>query len=261
MSVLTAYTPISGSRFSTPEQAHFFMMNALLTSRMETGYPSNHEFPDEDVNVYLAGLLASRIQPAGGAFDEGLALSDADLFEAITAAPGARARYETYRAAADALLVSLGIFRNARGKRPGSTPRLAPPDAAYVGRAKAYYAIASSLAAGLARRGNAAADVLGKLSRGFERYLAVLSHLAGEHLGIVRGISDGTLYHLEHSTPARERSGVAEAYDRFLDRYSSYRRDPTPRGRQSLEEAARALRELDPSFAFDLGSLDRIKSL
>ena len=261
MSALTTYAPLAGSRFASTEQAQYFIMNALLYSRMEAGYPSNREFFDEDVNVYLANLLVSRIDPSPGAVPDAVACADAALFE-DAAARGDRARYELYRGCADALLVSLGIFRNARGRRPSSASRIAPPARTYIGRGKTYYAIASSLAATLARRGNAVADVLGKLSRGFERYLAVLSHLGGEHFGIVAAISDGTLYHLERSTnPALERSGAAEAYDRFLDQYSAYRRDPTPRGKHLLADAARAVREFDPSFAFDLDSLDGIKSL
>jgi hypothetical protein len=262
MNVLTVYTPFPRSRLASPERAQYFMMNALLYSRMEAGYPTNHEFFDEDVNVYLAELLSSRIQPArpGGAGDP--APADAELFEAAAAASGDRARYEMYRRSADTLLLALGVFRNARGRRPGSARRFAPADDLYIGRGKTYYAVAASLATALARRSNAASAVLGKLSRGFERYLAALSHLAGEYLGIVRGISDGTLYHLARAAePARTRVGLAEAYDRFLDLYSAYRARPTARGRRSLEEAVRALRGLDPSFAFDVGSLDRIKSL
>lgn len=261
MSVSTVYTPLSRSRISLPERAQYFMMNALLYSRMEAGYPTNGEFLDEDVNVYLAALLADRIQP-GAADHAGPAVADADLYEAAAAAPGDRARYMLYRRGADALLLALGIFRNARGRPPAGGRGIAEHERLYVGRGKTYYAVASSLAASLARRRSAASTVLEKLSRGFEGYLATLSHLAGEHFNIVRGISDGTLYHLERTAdPARCREGIAEAYDRFLDCYSAYRSRPSPEGRRALEEAARRLRALDPSFSFDPASLDRVKSL
>jgi hypothetical protein len=45
------------------EPDFFFMMNCLLYSRMETGFPSNHDFYDEDVNVYIANLLCSFMNP------------------------------------------------------------------------------------------------------------------------------------------------------------------------------------------------------
>ncbi len=259
MNVTTAYAPISGSRVASPEKAHYFLMNALLYSRVEAGYPTNCERFDEDVNVYLAGILAERISPRGAAGPPPL---DAALFEAAERAGGPRPRFELYRASADALLVALGVFRNARGRRPGSAPHLSLPVRAYIGRGKTYYAVAASLAAALHRRPTAVVEVLEKLSRGFERYVDVLSYLGGEYLGIMRGLSTGELYHLERSAAsARPRAGIGEAYDRFLDCYSSYRRNPSADAKRSLAAAVERLRELDPSFAFDMESFERVKSL
>src|SRR5690606_4366621 len=42
---------------------YLFMMKCLLYSRMETGLVSNKDYYDEDVNVYIAHLLNSFIQP------------------------------------------------------------------------------------------------------------------------------------------------------------------------------------------------------
>ena len=42
---------------------YLFMMKCLLYSRMETGLTSNKDFYDEDVNVYIAHLLNSFINP------------------------------------------------------------------------------------------------------------------------------------------------------------------------------------------------------
>ena len=45
------------------QPTYYFMINCLLYSRMETGLVSNQDFYDEDVNVYLAHLLHSFINP------------------------------------------------------------------------------------------------------------------------------------------------------------------------------------------------------
>src|SRR6185295_7534993 len=45
------------------QPTYYFMVNCLLYSRMETGLVSNQDFYDEDVNVYLAHLLHSFINP------------------------------------------------------------------------------------------------------------------------------------------------------------------------------------------------------
>ena len=262
MRTTTAYTPVSRSRLAPPEEAPYFMMNALLYSRLEAGYPTNQEFFDEDVNVYLAGLLSARIYARRPAVDaSSLARFDAALHEAAARADR-RAQFELYRSCADEILVSFGLFRNARAARPTACPLGAFPGRFWIGRGETYYAIARSRGASL--RGGAAAivEVMGKLSRRFERYAAVLSHLGGEHLGIVRGLSDGEIYHLARPAKAGpSRDTVAGAYDRFLDCYSACRRDPSPRAKDALEAAARELRALDPSFSFDVDTAGPVRSL
>ena len=173
MRVSTAYTPLCASRRPAPEEAYFFMMNCLLYSRIEAGYPPNSEFFDEDVNVYLASLLTSLIYPRprdGGS--RLVADSGISLFESADASAGPREKYLRYRANADHILVSLGVFKNARARRPDSVPHLALSRDGYIGRGIACYGLARSYAAQTFRRNTAVVDVLGKLSAGFERYLA-----------------------------------------------------------------------------------------
>ncbi len=263
MAIATLHTPPGIPRRISPQEAHFFIMNALLHSRMEAGFPTNDDCFDEDVNVYLAGLLVSIVNPsregteARGAFSE-----DASLFEAGGATAGTRGKYDLYRRAGDYTLVSLGIFKNARSRRPDSVPHLALSDAAHIGRGKAYYAIARAYAAQIHRRNTAIGDVLGKLSDNFERYLGVLSLMGGEHLNIFRQLSQGELFHLESVPRPAERSAeLATRYDRFLDLYSIYMRDRSARAREELAAAAGEVRAMDPSFEFDLDARERVKSL
>ncbi len=260
MAVATLHTFPGAPRQISPQEAYFFMMNALLHSRMEAGFPSNDDCFDEDVNVYLAGLLASLVYPLREADrTRGTPCGDASLFEAAGAAAGTRERFDLYRRAGDSLLVSLGIFKNARSRRPDSVPHLALSDAAHIGRGKAYYAIARAYAAQIHRRNTAIGEVLGKLSDNFERYLGVLSLMGGEHLNIFKQLSQGELYHLESAPRPVERSAdLAARYDRFLDRYSVYLRDKSASARDALVAAVEGVREMDPSFSFDLDARERV---
>jgi hypothetical protein len=262
MSVTTRYTPPGATHSLGPENVHYFLMNSLLYSRMECGFPSNDGYFDEDVNVYLAGLLASLMAGgAGNARRNRIAADDASLASMAEGAPSARERYELYRTNADHLLVSLGVFANARQRRPDSAARMHLAEAAYVGRGKAYYALAQSYASGLARRPTALSDVLGKLSRGFERYLAVLSTLRGEYLNLRERISDGALYHLERSAEAVERRGdMAVHYDRFLDAYSRYLHTGSAEAKERLAAICAEIRAIDPSFTFDIGDREPLTS-
>ena len=263
MCVSTVYTPLCASRRPSPEEAYFFMMNCLLYSRIEAGYPPNDEYFDEDVNVYLASLLTSLIYPrpheSGNAL---IATSDASLFETVNAAAGPREKYLRYRANADHILVSLGVFKNARARRPDSVPHLALSRAGYIGRGSTYYALARSYAAQTFRKNTAISEVLGKLSAGFERYLSVLSLMGGEHLNIFRQISDGEVFHLENASRLfGRRAELKLQYDRFLDLYSNYLRKKSPPAKQALDAAVREIRSIDPSFDFDVEKRERVSSL
>lgn len=263
MSTSTVYTPLCASRRPSPEEAYFFMMNCLLYSRIEAGYPPNDEYFDEDVNVYLAGLLTSLIYPSSHGTAAGfIASSDAALFETVSAEASPRAKYLRYRANADHILVSLGVFKNARARRPNSVPQFDLSREGFIGRGITYYALARSYAAQTFRRGTAIGDVLGKLSTGFERYLSVLSLMGGEHLNIFKQLSDGEVFHLELSSRSLDRRGDLKLqYDRFLDLYSNYLRERTPHAKQALNEAVREIRAIDPTFDFDVQKRERINSL
>ncbi|MDD4856870.1 MAG: hypothetical protein PHD74_02050 [Candidatus Krumholzibacteria bacterium] len=263
MCVSTSYTPICASKRPSPEKAYFFMMNCLLYSRMEAGFPSNDEHFDEDVNVYLAGLLTSLIYPASPRNPWRIAAAtDADIFEAARAARCPSEMCLLYRSSADRILVALGIYKNARMRRPDSVPLLALSSRGWVGRGKTYYALAGSYATQASRATTAISEVLGKLSNGFERYLSVLSLMGGEHLNIFRQISEGEIFHLENSSRSfGRREELVLRYDRFLDLYSGYLRNKSPRARQALMDAVRGIREIDPSFRFDVEERERVRSL
>jgi hypothetical protein len=262
MCVSTSYTPICVSRRTSAEESYFFMMNSLLYSRMEAGFPPNDEYDDEDVNVYLASLLTSLIHPGSSGNARYIASSDAAIFEAAEAARCPREKYLLYRSNADHILVSLGIFKNPRSRRADSVPHFALATRGYIGRGKTYYALARSYATQASRANTAISEVLGKLSLGFERYLSVLSLMGGEHLNIFRQISDGEIFHLENASRSFERRAeLKRRYDRFLDIYSGYLRKKSPGAKRALITAAREIRAIDPAFKFNLEERERVSSL
>lgn len=247
MSVTTIYKPLgSGS----PEETYFYMMNCLLYSRMESGFPSNDEYLDEDVNVYLANLLTETIGP-GNEKGRATACDDTSLFQRIRTTESPREKFMLYKGHADHLLISLGIFGNPKGSRTNAIPYLALSERSYIGRGKTYYSLAQSYAVETHRRHTAVADVLGKLSRGFEKYVTILSRLRSDYFNIHHRMSDGELYHLECSLDLEDRKrDLKELYDSFLDLYSSYRRKPSARVKKELDEVSSRIRALDPSFDF-----------
>jgi hypothetical protein len=249
MSVATLYKPLGAD---SPEETYFYMMNCLLYSRMESGFPSNDEYLDEDVNVYLANLLTETIGfGAGEAKDGSIVRDDASLFQRVRVLENPREKYMLYKEHADHLLISLGIFGNPKGSKSNSAPYMAMSENSYIGRGKTYYSLAQSYAVETRRRHTAVADVLGKLSRGFEKYVTILSRLRSDYFNLHHRMTDGELYHLGYSLDIEDRKEeLKELYDRFLDLYSSYRKKKTAALKKALDETASRIRVLDPSFDF-----------
>jgi hypothetical protein len=221
---------------------------------MESGFPSNGEYFDEDVNVYIANLLTSYIDPRQyGIYSKYVVPYDTNLFESIRLTDNPRVKYLYYKTNADFLLMATGIFHNPRGRRPNSTPHLNAPRRTYIGRGQAYYQLAQSYATETYRRSTAVTDILGKLSRGFERYVVVLSLMRGEYLNLFKRFSGGELYHLENSiTALGEKGKLGELHDRFLDAYAAYSKSRSQKRRKLLERLAADIRRVDPNFKFSI---------
>jgi hypothetical protein len=208
------------------QPTYYFMINCLLYSRMETGLVSNQDFYDEDVNVYLAHLLHSFID--------------------------SRLKYLIYKTNADFLLISIGIFDNPVGT---AAPRAKVPSSeeAYIGRGKTYYHFAYSYAQHVHRKNQGVAEVLEKLSVGFEKYIKILSHMRGEYLDLMSRLSKGEVYHLERSVNEDTRQEMLRLkQDELLELYSAWKREPNEETEENMERVVGEIRQINPSFKFEL---------
>jgi hypothetical protein len=235
------------------QPTYSFMINCLLYSRMETGLVSNQDFYDEDVNVYLAHLLHSFINPEY--VDQSkkfLSKYDTDVFRRLQSSTDARLKYLIYKTNADFMLISIGIFDNpmvpevSRGKSQ-------PSEEAYIGRGKTYYHFAYSYSQQMHRKNAGVGDVLEKLSVGFEKYLRILSHMRGEYLDLVKRLSHGEVYHLERSIDEQSQQEMLRVkQDELLELYSAWKQEPTKETTENLERVVSEIRQLNPDFKFQL---------
>jgi hypothetical protein len=236
------------------EPTFFFMLNCLLYSRLETGFPSNQDFYDEDVNVYLANLLCSFMKPEyHRRAKRYLSPYDTSLFEGIENSTDARLKYTIYKTNADFLLISIGIFNNADAKRPDSAQIFRNSEEAHMGRGKAYYHFAYTYSQSMFKKSTGITEILEKLSKGFERYVEILSHMRGEYFNILDRLSQGEVYHLERSVDHAEATRELRALqDQFLDVYSEYLQTRREDLRRKVEDLAKKIREIDDSFDFHI---------
>jgi hypothetical protein len=235
------------------QPTYYFMINCLLYSRMETGLVSNQDFYDEDVNVYLAHLLHSFINPEYVEQSKKfLSKYDTDVFRRMSTSTDARLKYLIYKTNADFLLVSIGIFDNPHAAETHRS-KLQPSEEAYIGRGKTYYHFAYSYAQQVHRKNAGVSEVLEKLSVGFDKYIKILSHMRGEYLDLMRRLSSGEVYHLERSVDEHQQQEMLRVkQDELLELYSRWRSEPSRETELSLERVVSEIRVLNPEFKFEL---------
>jgi len=235
------------------QPTYFFMVNCLLYSRMETGLVSNQDFYDEDVNVYLAHLLHSFINPEYVEQSKKfLSKYDTDVFRRLSNSTDARLKYQIYKTNADFLLISIGLFDNPV-MAEAARAKLQPSEEAYIGRGKTYYHFAYSYSQQMHRKNAGVSEVLEKLSVGFEKYIRILSHMRGEYLDLLKRFSQGEVYHLERSIDEHSRNELLRVkQDELLELYSAWKTEPTREAEESLERVVSEIRQINPDFKFQL---------
>ncbi|MDP6776308.1 MAG: hypothetical protein QGI83_06055 [Candidatus Latescibacteria bacterium] len=230
------------------EESLFFMLDALLRSRIETGEETTD---DEDVNVYLASLLHSFLDRSFFC-DNGDCLSSygVDVFALAEGSNDLRTKYHVYKGNADYALVSVGVFEQPYCRE--ATPHASEfAEEATVARAKLYYGCASDCSRRLARRKTGVTGVLEKLCGRIETYLKILSHMRAAYLHLLRRLTDGEMFHLQREAQKEAVEGISEeSRDRFLDAYAEWLRTRSESARLQVNRFGEALTRLDPAFGF-----------
>ncbi|MEE9269002.1 MAG: hypothetical protein V3V49_01965, partial [Candidatus Krumholzibacteria bacterium] len=222
--------------------------------RLETGHPSNKDFYDEDVNMYLTNLLCSFMKPEyHRRVKKYISRYDTSLFSKIENSSDVRLKYTIYKTNADFLLISIGIFKDGHNDKLDPASLLINSEEAHMGRAKTYYNFAYSYSQSMFNKSSGISEVLEKLSRGFERYVEILSHMRGEYFNILDRLGKGEIYHLERSIDreavSKELKGLQ---DKFLDLYSDYMKNKSKILRKKLETMVNDIKRIDPSFKFHI---------
>ena len=154
----------------------------ILKTRKRLNLPSWHD--EEEVNVYLAGILARAVSQSPLSFQY-----TTELHENLSSTDKAQ-NYWRLKRNADAILILLGIFRALPPQ--GSAHRRSH----FIDQGAAEYAEAASYRHQIDRDVTSMVDILCKMSDGFEDYLNVFDVMRKEYLGMRSRISPGSFYHL-----------------------------------------------------------------
>lgn len=236
------------------QPTYLFMMHCLLYSCIDTGLLQKKDRYDEDVNVYLAQLLNSFINPDYvHRAKKSLSKYDTEVFRRLSTSSDARVKYTIYKTNVDFLLVSVGIFDNPSAILNKSKAKSQPSEEASIGRGKAYYHFAYSYSQQVHKKNPAVSEVLEKLSVGFDRYARILSHLRGEYVDIMKRLSKGEIYHLERTVDAEGKKDLLkQKQNLLLDIYSEWKKTGAQYLQKRLNQVVEEIRTLDPSFNFTI---------
>jgi hypothetical protein len=180
-----------------PRRQEAFFLEQLLEARQESEFPTNAAGPDEDVNVYVAGLLAewALTDPR----DAGVVAGSAPLLLPPDRGSGSRRRAEHHRRQGDHRLLSLGLFDRGDLVRRRAVPfghDRVSARALDLGLGADAYARAANLRTG---RGSAASGLVlvwTRLARYFPGYVHVLEVLARRRLGFGARLGEDDLRRL-----------------------------------------------------------------
>jgi hypothetical protein len=231
------------------EEVGYFFINNFLLSRIDSDLPSDLAEYDEDVNVYTAALLSGVVSGREDLLRGDLVSTrDADVFARVQDSKDQRYRYRVYKANADFLYVSLGLF--SEGVAPAEPNGAEEESNRLTGRGMSYYQFASAYAERLYGPKAGITEVMDKLSRNFEAYTKVMTWMSGEYLNLIRRLSEGEVFHIGRTVQENfEGLHRRQTWDELLDSYVEWQKTHACVARRRLARAARELRRADPSFS------------
>ena len=233
----TFYYQIPGSQ---PEGTFGAIMEMLLKTRIKLHLDTNRELYDEDVNTYLAGLLAYYIDANYfQAVSQVLSHYDIDVYQEVTRTEDRVHVYWIYKVNADDLLVSLGVFH-----------RLWQQEKAELARLKRYYAYASEYQRRIYGKTTAVGEIQMKLAEWPERYLTILGGIRSDYLHFIETIHPEHLVAFSNNLENMEAELPLKAKrDEFLDAYSTWLQGCRDMElQQRLVRLIEELKNLDPAF-------------
>jgi len=243
-----------------PESLFNYLLNIVITARIETGFRSNMLASDEDVNMYLANLLKHYLsEETVDSFAPYICLYESDLVAKQEQTYDLRQRYNLYKHTADYLLINVGLFGGLRKKLPQYKYAITLSNDIYVGRARAYYAYASEYFRKLKREKTGVSDVLEKLSDNLSVYLNIFYHIRDNHFGLIERFSTGEWFHFVHKNIIRREGVNSKVYvdlmDTFLMHLSAWKHRMDPYDKDMLRIMGEELKRLNPAFNFDVETL------
>ena len=229
------------------ESAIGFLLHSLLQTKVTHVSEADRRPQDEDVNIYLAHLLFAvatpRYQELAARYRCGNA---SDLMTLLQETRDPYVKYFIYKVNADHLLVDQGIFRTEDVHLSALIRR---SETHHAKTAQSYYEQAREFNRRIYKRETAVGEVLRKLAKDFLFYRDILRHVRRDYFTFINHFEDTEFKRFVTDLTAYEKEErLRSAYDRLLDLYLEHQRTRDERVLRKLNELAREIQKLDPTF-------------
>lgn len=243
------------------ENFSYFFINSLIKARIETGIRSNLLDYDEDVTMYLAGILEKFSMPNNVAFlKNNVEIYESEINKRFEKKYDLRDRYNVYKDTADYLMFMFGILNGFNKTMPNYKKNLKLNADVYLGRTKAYYSYASLLIKQIKRSKNVSvAQTLNKLSENFFVYLNLFYQVRDRYLGFVERFTKGEWFHFVYKNIITRQGVNPEDYVKIMDKFLAYlslwKKNYRNEDKDILRILGAQLKLLNPKFNYDLEKL------
>ncbi len=233
-------------------QTRFFFLEQVLKARVDLNLETGKNEFDQEINVYIAGLLNSLIGSTSFVQQKPYISSfDFDVRKWLEAHPGLRNEYVVYRDNADFGLVLLGLFLKIHHQ--GSYHKIAMSESNDQGRVALYYNMAASALSHLQGNSVSLVNVFEAISEQMENILQIMRRASGTYFDLMEKISDGSMYHLENDLANDgKKKEYSTKIDEFLKLYSDYKEKPTDELKKQIIKIVDELQQINCEFTFDL---------
>jgi len=232
------------------KQTRFFFLEHVLKARADLKMESGRHDFDQEVNVYIAGLLHSLIESDSFVRQKPyISAFDVDIREYLENHPGTRNEYTVYRDNADFGLILSGLFFGY--EHQGSYQHLVLPGDEH-GKVALYYELAARALIHLQGKHNSLVSVFLGLSENMPEIILILRQAAGSYFELIERLSDGSMFHLEKDLDKMDRKNMySEKLDDFLKIYKAYKENPRVDIKEKLLSMAGELNKLNENFRFE----------
>ena len=237
------------------EDTFYFFLENLLRARIDLHLETGKYDYDEEVNMYVAGLLESLATGRiGFSKKPHISMFDFEIQTYIKNHPGLRDQYIVYKENADFILISHAFFLGF--VHDGSYYKRVCKQNDTFFRAQLYYKLAASALGHLKGTNETLVHVLLCLSEQIQDIGVIVKKVASDYFDFVETISEGSFYHLEKEVFSMlQKNNYSAILDDFLARYSDYQKFPTLHRKKEIEHLVHMLKEINPEFRFDTNRL------